>query len=120
MHLTVIASHSGRAPQLEESWVLRLVGTPQSDETCPPNILTIVDQAAAEVRATFPEWLWQWVSSHGLLDLKVFPGSVSWWWYTPLSEKSPLRSRLIRELYWLTLLRTVIKTYGITEVEWIW
>lgn len=119
MHLTVIASHSVRAPQRQESWVLRLVGTPRSDETCPPNVLTIVDQAAAEVRATFPEWLWQWVSSHGLLELKVFPASVSWWWYTPLSEKSPLRSRLIRELYWLTLFRKVIETYAITDVEWI-
>jgi|GEM_PF-4154952 len=119
MHLTVIASHSDRALQREESWVLRLVGTPQSDETPPPDILTIVDQAAAEVRTKFPEWLWQWVSSHAALQLKVFAGSVSWWWYTPLSEKSPLRSRLIRELYWLTLLRMVFETYAITEVDWV-
>jgi surface carbohydrate biosynthesis protein (TIGR04326 family) len=119
MHLTVIASQSGRAPQREDSWVLRLVGTPQSDETPPPNILSIIDQSAAEVRATFPEWLWRWVSNHRALELKVFSGSVSWWWYTPISEKSPLRSRLIRELYWLTLLRRVIETYTITEVKWI-
>lgn len=119
MHLTVIASHLGRAPQREESWVLRLVGTPRSDETPPPDILAIVDQTAADVRATFPEWLWHWVSNHGLLQLKVFPVSTSWWWYTPLSEKSPLRSRLIRELYWLTLFRAIVGRCAITEVEWI-
>jgi surface carbohydrate biosynthesis protein (TIGR04326 family) len=118
MHLVVIATDAVRLPSLPGSWTLRLAGTPELDETAPPHILETVDKAAAEVRQKFPEWLWQWVSDSGALELASFSGPVSWWWYTPLSEKSPLRSRLIREFYWLTLMRRVFESYKINHVEW--
>src|ERR1043166_4395371 len=119
MRLIVIASDSASAPSPSDTWVLRLVGTPQLNRSVPPDILTIVDQAAAEVRATFPKWLWQWISDHAALEVKVFDPTVRWWLYPPLSEKSPLRSRLIREIYWLTVLRGILKFYSLSTVEWL-
>jgi surface carbohydrate biosynthesis protein (TIGR04326 family) len=118
MHLTVIESDFGSLPPKPDSWVLRLVGTPEVDEPVPPDIQAMADRAAAQVRDNFPRWLWRWVSEHDALKLEVFSASVSWWWYTPLSEKSALRSPLIREIYWLTLLRIIFQQHPITEVEW--
>src|SRR5258708_5818614 len=119
MRLIVIASDSARIPTSREvTWILRLVGTPQTSEIPPPEIFSAVDKAAAQVRLKFPQWLWEWASSHEALGLEVFSGLVSWWWYTPLSEKSPLRSQFIRELYWLTLLRILFEAHDVSAVEW--
>lgn len=118
MRLIVLACDSATPPSEPQSWVLRLVGMPRADETPPPDTLRAADEAAAQVRATFPRWLWQWVCVNGALELQVWPGPISWWWLTPLSEKSPLRSPLIRELYWLTLLHVVLQTHSIETVEW--
>ncbi|MBI5032971.1 MAG: hypothetical protein HZB51_20815 [Chloroflexi bacterium] len=119
MRLIVLASDTRiSATPSPTDWVLRLVGIPQSNETPPPNLLTMADQAAQRVRETFPIWLWNWVSLHDILDLQIFNSLISWWWYTPLSETSPLRSPLIRELYWLALLRRILETGAIDNVQW--
>lgn len=119
MRLVVLACDAVTQPPGDSPcWVLRLVGMPRASETPPPSILRAADEAAAQVRATFPGWLWQWISTHGTLELQVWPGPISWWWFTPLSEKSPLRSRLIRELYWVTLLRVLFTAHRIDALDW--
>jgi hypothetical protein len=120
MRLVVLASASAAAPpELSNAWVLRLRGVKQPQETPPPDLVRVADEAGARVCELFPSWLWNWVCSHGLLDLQIFPGPISWWWYTPLSEKSPLRSGFIGELYWLTLVRLLMKRHHIEEVYWL-
>ena len=47
------------------------------------------------------------------------PGPISWWWYTPLSEMSPIRSPLITEVYWLLLIRQILESHSFDRVIWI-
>ena len=105
------------------AWTVRLAGAALSDDRQPPNLSLLADEAAREVRETFPAWLWQWCRTHSALDVQVWPGPkdtgpVSWWWYTPISEKSPLRSAFIRELYWLALLKKLIRQLHVETLEW--
>src|SRR5690349_9848472 len=102
MHLVIVAAERpGNIAGRADARTLRLAGIPQPGETPPPNLLTHADDAAAEIRRTFPEWLWRWAVENEALDLAIWPGPVSWWWLTEISEMSPLRSRVLRELYWL-------------------
>src|SRR5437867_11485414 len=102
MQLVVLAANAARPPRTKESgtWVLRLCGTPAPDEIMPPGLTEIAQAAASEIRASFPEWLWDWVNRTGILDISQTSEAVSWWWYCPLSEMSQMRSPVIRELYW--------------------
>jgi surface carbohydrate biosynthesis protein (TIGR04326 family) len=118
--LIVIAGETD-VPRWEKgsAWVLRLAGTPRQEEPWPPDLMDIAEEAASDLRDGYPGWLWQWTTATQAFSLATFPGSVSWWWYTPISEKSCLRSRLIQELYWLTLLRKVLVSHPeIESVEW--
>jgi surface carbohydrate biosynthesis protein (TIGR04326 family) len=101
------------------SWLLRLAGTVAVDDPVPPGLRDHADAAADEVRRIYPRWLWEWAVGSGVFSMAAFAGPISWWWYTPISEKSCLRSPLIRELYWLVLLRHLLDAHpGIREVSW--
>src|SRR4051794_29115628 len=101
-----------------ESWVIRLAGTPLATDRVPADLRRIADQAAREVRETFPGWLWTWCRTEGALDLHRWPSGGSWWWYTPISEKSPLRTPFIREIYWLTLIKRLLAELQVDALEW--
>ena len=117
--LTIIATSAPhRADRADDGWLLRLVGTPEPGEVAPPQLLDAADRAAARLRAIFPDWLWQWVQASGVGALATYPGPISWWWYTPLSEMSPLRSALIGELYWLLLIGELVGGQAIDRVVW--
>ena len=120
MTLTIIATSAlDRAERSDDGWRLRLVGTPEPGEVAPPEILEAADRASARIRATFPDWLWQWAEGSGVLALATYPGPISWWWYTPLSEMSPLRSALIGELYWLLLIADLVGHQAVDRVVWV-
>jgi surface carbohydrate biosynthesis protein (TIGR04326 family) len=119
MRLVVLASAKATVPSdAKDFWVLRLFGIQQAEEPSPPNLLQAVAAAGAEIRQDYPQWLWNWVSRNGLLELQIWPGPLSWWCYAPLSEKSPLRSEFLHHLYRLTLLRLVLEANEIEAVEW--
>ncbi|MBV9465797.1 MAG: hypothetical protein JO206_07105 [Solirubrobacterales bacterium] len=117
--LVVLARDDPGPEPGDSSWVLRLVGTPGDGEPAPPGLLELADQVGDALRERYPGWLWRWTTNSGALALTSFPGSVSWWWYTPISEKSCLRSGLIQELYWLSLLRALLAAHAdVGCVEW--
>ncbi len=104
---------------VSESWLLRLAGTVAVDDAAPPGLRDHADAAAEEVRRIYPRWLWEWAVGSGIFSMAAFPGPISWWWYAPISEKSCLRSPLIRELYWLVLLGRLLDAHpGIRQVSW--
>lgn len=116
--LTVLDGHGpGHEPDGADEWILRLTGTDEAATGLRAEVIEAADAAAARVRAEFPRFLWSWVRDQRVLELADFDG-VSWWWYTPLSEKSPLRSPLINELYRLTLLRELLARERFEEVHW--
>jgi hypothetical protein len=120
MKLTVIATpHAPKRTPASDGWVIRLSGSQDPNDSTPPELTRLADEAAATVRREFPNWLWHWCRTESVLDLHRFPGDISWWWYTPISEKSPLRSGFIRELYWLTLFRGLLNHQAVDSVEWI-
>lgn len=98
--------------------VLRLVGFRSGTEVAPTKLMNAVLSANARVRDQFPRWLWGWISRSGALTLAEWPGPISWWWYTPLSEMSPHRSQIIKELYWLALLAEVLRVGTFDHVHW--
>lgn len=119
MELIVLADEGISPPQRSDPfWILRLIGPSDPEDPLPPDLALIAEQASAHIRSDFPEWLWRQVCLSGLLQLHVWPGPINGWWYFPLSEKSPLRSALIRELYWLTLLRLLLKRHAIDIIHW--
>jgi hypothetical protein len=118
MKLTVIAAQERLAPPRADGYVVRLDGLQASEDQAPPGFQQAADRAMELVRATFPGWLWQWARDSGVLALGTFEGPISWWWYTPLSEMSPMRSPLLRELYWLALLRVLLEDRQIDRVAW--
>jgi hypothetical protein len=120
MTLTVIAT-SARVASMpaDRTCILRLAGTAEPDEQAPPDLLALADRAAERLRTSFPEWLWQWVQASGLLSLATYPGPISWWWYTPLSEMSPIRSPLLTQVYWLLLVRELLETRSFDRVIWV-
>ena len=119
MKLIVIsADRPDLAPQSPDTCVLRLVGVAASTDQPPPGFQEVSDRAMARLCATFPNWLWQWVLTSDVLDLRTYAGPISWWWYSPLSEMSPMRSPLIQELYWLTFLRLLCEEHGVSHVVW--
>lgn len=117
--LIVIASPSAKLEVGDNAWVLRLAGLPIPTEVSPPNLAGLAEAAAIRIQREFGDWLWNWVESRGAAGLDMRPGPVSWWWLTPLSEKSPLRSPLICELYWLTLLSGILAEQPVRCVRWI-
>jgi surface carbohydrate biosynthesis protein (TIGR04326 family) len=119
-HLTVLAAEqTAAAAVVRGSWLLRLAGTVAVDDSVPPGLRDHADAAAEEVRRIYPRWLWEWAVGSGVFSMTAFTGPISWWWYAPISEKSCLRSPLIRELYWLVLLRRLLDAHpGIREVSW--
>jgi hypothetical protein len=118
MLLTVIACGLVGPADGRGGYTVRLVGLPGPEEIAPPRLLEAADRSLEALRAIYPDWLWQWVQTSGILDLAVYSGPISWWWYSPASEMSPMRSGLIRDLYWLLLLRTIIREHGVTSVTW--
>lgn len=119
MDLVIIASDTASPPPSDNAWILRLAGVPGPDEAVHPELIACADRAAADVRERFPRWLSQWVSESGARTLYEWPGPISWWWYGELSESSPLRSRAIRQIYWLTLVRLVVGRCQPERVTWI-
>lgn len=117
--LVVVASSFSTPVIAENTWVLRLTGLPVSTEVSPPDLLRFAEAAAVRIQREFGDWLWRWVEKEGADNLDMRPGPVSWWWLAPLSEKSHMRSPLIRELYWLTLLTDVLAAYPVRSVRWI-
>lgn len=91
--------------------VLRLVGMPRADDVLPDDVAALADQAARRMRGQLPEWMWTFARESGLAALET-------WWYMPLSETSPQRSHVLRELYWLTLVRLLLQTKRFTELVW--
>ena len=118
MDLVILASDRARPAPRDHAWTLRLVGPAESGEVPPPDIRACAEEAAAEIRQSFPEWLWQWASDAGATEVQVFSGPISWWWLTELSEMSPLRSPVLRQLYWLALVRILIDRHAPVVVEW--
>lgn len=120
MRLVVVATPGSVVPDAAPGdRVLTLAGVSPLGVHEPEGILRVAESAAANVRARFPGWLWDWVSANGLLDLAIFDGPTSWWWYAPLSEKSPSRSELVRQVYWLTLLRLLLEDGDYEHVRWV-
>jgi hypothetical protein len=118
--LVVLASASAQAPPALDGWVLRLAGVPDAAESSPPDVMDAADEATAQLTGSYPQWLWDWARTSGALELHDLPGAMSWWWYTPVSEKSCVRSRLVTELYWMTLLKVVLRRHPNLEVvDWI-
>jgi hypothetical protein len=118
MLLTVVACDAAEPTDRRGGYTLRLMGLPGPDDIAPPRLLETSDRALEALRLTYPDWLWRWVQTSGILALAVYSGPISWWWYSPSSEMSPMRSGLIRHLYWLLLVRAVIREHGITSVIW--
>lgn len=116
MRLVVAASPA--AVDADRAVVLRFVGIGPPGEPVPAGLRSAVLRASARIRAQFPGWLWSWIGGSGVLDLATWPGPVSWWWYTALSEMSPLRSRLIQDLYWLAVLDEVLDAGAFEHVHW--
>lgn len=116
MTLTVV---EGRGSAVRASSPVLRLGVPPQPGDQPPSTAACARRAIALLTKTYPEWLWRWVRDHGVLDLRIYEGPVSWWWYSPLSEMSPLRSRFIREVYWLMFVREVVAEHHITEIDWI-
>src|SRR4051794_9088144 len=109
MKLIVVATSSlPKITVTPDRWVVRLSGRQDPNDPTPPELSRLADEAAESVRHEFPNWLWQWCRTESALNVHHFPGGTSWWWYTPISEKSPLRSNFIRQLYWLTLFRRLL------------
>src|SRR5690242_8186152 len=88
MRLLVIADSSDSPPHTPDTWVLRLLGNPSESEVPPPDSLALAEEAAAQVRDTYPTWLWRWVQEHQALSLETWSGPIRWWWYNPISEMS--------------------------------
>src|ERR1044071_2457808 len=121
MHLVIVATDAS-LPQdssVDPHWTVRLMGMAEDAETPPPGLMELADEAAQEIRSTFPLWMWNWLQEAGMLNLHSWSKWISWWWYTPLSEKSPLRSPLIRELYWIALVRRLLQKIVVDSIHWI-
>lgn len=120
MTLTVIATTQRKAAfGSEGTCTLRLTGAPEAGDRPPANVLECADRAGARLKTLFPDWLWHWAEQSGALSLTQFRGPISWWWYSPLSEMSPIRSPLIRELYWVFLLREVLRSGAFDRTVWL-
>lgn len=117
--LIVLAGDSGLVDVPDDrTWVVRVAGISQEEEApLHPEVVAAADVAAARVRESFPPFLWNWVRTQGALDLAEWHG-VSWWWFSPLSEKSPLRSPLVNEIYRLTMIKELLRRDLFDEVHW--
>jgi hypothetical protein len=117
--LVFAAGPSALWPRAAGDRTVRLKGSPVPREEPLADISALADEAAERVRRSLPVWIWQWVSARRALELHAFPGGVSWWWYAPVSEKNPLRSPFLREIYWLTLLDVILIRHTVREILWI-
>lgn len=115
----VIVAADGIPFEAPDAYLLRLVAPPKTDDRFPTGAFAAARRAADRLHTVFPDWLWQWTQDSGLLSLATYEGPISWWWYTPISEMGPLRSPLIRQLYWLLLLREIIRESAIGHVTWV-
>lgn len=78
------------------------------------------DKAEALVREFVPSFIYQLPReklSGGETLFNLFEDSrVNSWWFLEISEKSPLRGRLINQLYFLALIRAVVERGGFDEI----
>src|SRR5258706_1568142 len=94
-HLVVIANET--VPPPAGAMIIRFAGIPAVGESTLVGISEMRDAAAAIMKERFASWLYRWARESGLLALAEWRG-YSWWWYAPLSERSPLRSGIIVRL----------------------
>jgi hypothetical protein len=120
MRLTVVAREAESVAEPAGSgYTVRLSGMPAPGDVLPSGLTETADAAMSIVQKTFPEWLWTWAQRSDVLGIATFPGPISWWWYAAISEMSPTRSPLLRDLYRLVLLRRLIEQHAVRHVTWI-
>jgi hypothetical protein len=88
--------------------ILRFAGEAAPGEVAPSGLEHARRIAELEIKTHFAPWLYEWVCSTGAIDLATWEGGLSWWWFTPLSERSPLRSPLIVRLNRLLVTRYLL------------
>lgn len=98
--------------------VVRFAGVPTSGEQVPADLERLRDEAADTIKRTYPDWLAGWAKRSGVLDLAVWEGRLSWWWYGALSERSPQLTPLIHQLHQLVLLRLVLRRWRAARIVW--
>jgi len=84
------------------------------------DIQSIADSAQEQIREFLPGFIFelprQALGSGGsLFDLLKSP-KANLWWFLEISEKSPLRGRLVNQLYFLALIRAAISQRRYDEV----
>ncbi len=103
--------------------LLRLSRLPQAVSVPVGHKVTILDpedcvtEAASRLRRTYPDFTMRVSRETGLIDLYIWQGQISWWWFLAFSEKSSLRTSLIELLYWFCILEIILERYTIATVH---
>lgn len=116
-HLAVLATDTKIAVPKGDA-VLRLAGEPGADEPVLDGVEAMRDSAIADIQSRYAGWLYGMVRGSGALDLAVFEGGLSWWWYTPMSERSGLRGNLLTRLHRILVFRKVLRRYRPKRATW--
>ena len=117
--LVVLASEGARdlEPLTNRDCVVPLAPGSAIPEEIATKVLEAAAAAGITIRERFGPFLWAWVQRAEGLRFAAW-NEVSWWWLTPLSEKSPLRSPLVNELYQLVLVATLLDADEYDELVW--
>ena len=82
----------------------------------PVDLGLFADAAHERVRSLYPSSTYEFARESRLLDLPGWAGQIALYWLLPFSERSPMRTRLIEELYRLTLIEAAILKYHPEEL----
>jgi hypothetical protein len=104
---------AGRSPA-------RLRLTPGRSSRSSPSVVELDPEAlradaARVLQEDYSDWALRFAASSGFASLYRFRG-LSWWWLTGFSENSPLRTPLIRSLYWLLVIERALERHGVTRL----
>lgn len=75
--------------------------------------------AAGRLKEQYSDFTLRFAFESGFADLYRWRGKISWWWFTEFSENSPLRTPLIKLLYWLLIIEMVLDAYTITRLSFV-
>ena len=114
--LVIILSDNTRYQYTEKDDVLSFVSSVDSSVNVSNNMHSSAHWASSEIKNSYPEWLYNTALKTGLLELYTVQG-LSWWWLSPVSEKSPFRDVFIEKLYRLGCVLNQIQQLNITAIK---
>lgn len=115
--LIVIASAHTPAPPAGAQ-VVRFAGVSLAGEVAPERLGKARETAQTGIKTGYAAWLYAWARDSGAMNLAVWEGGLSWWWFAAMSERSPLRTALIIRLNRLLVVREVLKDIRPGHLTW--